>query len=117
MTYGKETAALNRVPRRTPACLGKTAREKFQALHDRARHYRSACLNVAGLLLTLIAIGDFESHFLAFSQGFETVHIDRGKMREEVLPATVRGDESETFCVIKPFHCTTCHVHNPKRVT
>ena len=47
--------------------------------------------------------------FWPFFQGFETVHVDGGEVCEQIVAAFVGGDETKTFCVVKPFDCTGCH--------
>jgi hypothetical protein len=64
-------------------------------------------LNVCGLK-TFGALGDVEGNFVTFGKGFETVALDGGEMYENVF-ATFLLNETETFCVVKPFNLTLCH--------
>jgi hypothetical protein len=57
-------------------------------------------------LLAFWTSGNFESYFLVFSQRFETRRIDSREMREQVFAAIIRGDETETFCVVEPLNST-----------
>lgn len=66
-------------------------------------------LDVAGLLLALVAGGDIKRHLLAFLQGFEAVHVDAREMGKQVFATAIRGDEAETFGVIEPLNSTSCH--------
>ena len=53
-------------------------------------------LNI-GSLLAFWALCDFELYFLTFFQGLEAVHLDRGKMCEQILTTVVRRNEAEAF--------------------
>ena len=66
-------------------------------------------LDIRGLL-ALRALHDVEGNLLAFLQGLEAIHVDRGEVREEIFAAIVRSNEAKTFCVIEPFDGTECHV-------
>jgi hypothetical protein len=60
-------------------------------------------------LLAFRAGGHVESDALVFSQRFEAIRVDRREMREQVFAAFVWRDETETFCVVKPFYNAICH--------
>ena len=60
-------------------------------------------------LFALRAGGNVKAHPLVFRERLETCRIDGREMREQVFRAIVRGDETETFCVIEPLHNTCCH--------
>jgi hypothetical protein len=62
-------------------------------------------------LQPLGALLHFELDLLAFLEGLEAAHLDRGVMREKVLTALSRGDEAEAFRVVEPLDGTSCHVH------
>lgn len=56
----------------------------------------------------LLAVDDVESYTLTLGEGFETFGYNCGMMDKNIL-AAVLLDETETFCIIKPFHCSLCH--------
>jgi hypothetical protein len=49
---------------------------------------------------------------LTFFEGLETVHVDCGEMREQVLAAVIWSDEAKTLGIIEPLNCTCCHKKN-----
>src|SRR6476646_10795421 len=55
------------------------------------------------------APGDGKFHRLAFRQAAKTAGLDRGEMHKHVSLATVTGNESKSFCVVKPLHNTLFH--------
>ena len=57
---------------------------------------------------TLLAVDDLKSHALTFAEGFETFGQDCRMMDKNIL-AAILLDKAETFCIIKPFHCSLCH--------
>lgn len=65
-------------------------------------------LNV-GSLLAFRALRDFERYFLTFFQGLEAVHLDCGKVGEQILTTVIRSDKAETFGIIEPLDGTCCH--------
>src|SRR5688572_26451352 len=71
---------------------------------------RSGGLDVARLLLALVARGDFERHLLAFLERLESRHVDGGEMGEEILAAAVRSNEAEALRVVEPLNSTGCHL-------
>ena len=62
-----------------------------------------------GSLLAFRALRDFELYFLTFFEGLETVHVDRGEVREQIFAAVIWSDEAKTFGIIEPLNCTCCH--------
>jgi hypothetical protein len=62
-----------------------------------------------GSLLAFRALRDFELNFLTFFEGLETVHVDCGEVRKQILAAVIWSDEAETFGIIEPLNCTSCH--------
>ena len=62
-----------------------------------------------GSLLAFRALRDFELNFLTFFEGLETVHVDCGEVREQVLAAVIWSDEAKAFGIIEPLNCTCCH--------
>ncbi len=65
-------------------------------------------------LLALRASRHIKSHTLIFLQGFETAALNRGEVREQIVAAIIRLNESETFSVVEPFYSTSCHRNLPK---
>ena len=64
-----------------------------------------------GSLLALRTLGHVEGHTLSFFQGLETVHVDRGEMREQIFTTVIRSDEAKTFSVVEPLDGTSCHMY------
>src|SRR4029078_7084066 len=60
---------------------------------------------------TLGALGHVERDPLRFREGLVAVHLDRAVVREQILPAVIRRDESEALRVVEPLNGTCCHVH------
>ena len=65
-------------------------------------------LNI-GSLLAFRALRDFELHFLTFFKGLEAVHLNCGKMREQIFAAVIRSDEAKAFGIVEPLDGTCCH--------
>jgi hypothetical protein len=65
-----------------------------------------------GSLLAFRALRDFELDFLTFFEGLETVHVDCGEVREQILAAVIWSDEAKTFGIIEPLNSTCCHKKN-----
>ncbi len=63
-----------------------------------------------GSLLSLGTLHDFEGNLLAFFQGLESAHVNRGEMRKQVFAPVIRSDETKAFSVVEPLNCTSCHV-------
>jgi hypothetical protein len=70
---------------------------------------RSGHLDVGGLL-ALGTLNDLKGDLLAFFERLEAVHVDGGKMREQVVAAIVRSDKTKTLCIVEPLNSTGCHV-------
>lgn len=62
-----------------------------------------------GSLLALRTLRDFELDLLTFFEGLEAIHLDCGKMREQILTPVIRRDESEPLRIVEPLHCACCH--------
>lgn len=62
-----------------------------------------------GSLLAFGALRDFELNFLTFFQGLEALHLDCGKVGEQIFTAVIRSDKSEAFGIVKPLDGTCCH--------
>jgi hypothetical protein len=90
----------------TPAKLyaGGAAFRAFYRLKNQSRR-----LDVGGLL-ALGALCHFKADLLAFFEGLEAVHVDCGKMREQIIAAIIGSDKTKTLRIVKPFNCTGCHV-------
>jgi len=65
-------------------------------------------LNI-GSLLAFRALRDFERNLLTFFESLEAVHLDCGKVGEQIFTAVIRSDESEAFRIVKPLDGTCCH--------
>jgi hypothetical protein len=78
-------------------------------LLSKARLFGSA--NVRSLL-TLRTGDGIEGNALTFLQALEALGLDRGKVSEEIVTTTIRGDETETLGVVEPLDGTICHVLN-----
>jgi hypothetical protein len=57
-------------------------------------------------LLTLLRL---ELHTLALREVAEALHLDLGLMHEEIIPAAVRRNETETFFGVEPLNCAYTH--------
>ena len=53
--------------------------------------------------------GELEGHPGALLEGFEALHGDGGKVRENVCAAAVGFDKAETLCIIEPFDSASRH--------
>ena len=83
---------------------------------------KAACAALSGLtgwrlenlhalgLKTLGSLGDAELNRLTFLQRAETARLDGGEMYEYIL-AGLTGDETKTFSVVEPLHCTLFHLY------
>src|SRR6185436_4192310 len=60
-------------------------------------------------LLALRAGGDFEADLLAFLEGLEALHVDRGEVREQIVAAVIRSDEAVALRVVEPLDGASCH--------
>lgn len=74
----------------------------------------SDSLDVRGLL-AFRTLGHIEGDFLAFFQGFEAAHRNRGEVSEQIFATIFRSDEAEALGVVKPLDGTVCH--NKKRLS
>jgi hypothetical protein len=66
-------------------------------------------LDIRGLF-SFRALGDFEGYFLTFFKGFEPIHLNGGKMCEQIFAAIIGCNETITFCIVEPLNSTCCHV-------
>jgi hypothetical protein len=62
-----------------------------------------------GSLLAFRALRDFELDLLTFFEGLEAVHLDCGKVGEQIFTAVIRSDKSEAFGIVEPLDGTCCH--------
>jgi hypothetical protein len=62
-----------------------------------------------GSLLAFWALRDFELNFLTFFEGLESVHVDCGKVSEQIFTTIIWSDKAETFRIVEPLNCTCCH--------
>lgn len=56
----------------------------------------------------LLALGNLELDPLAFLQAAEAVGLDRRVMNENVF-TVIPADETKTFGIVKPLHCSLFH--------
>ena len=70
----------------------------------------ASCARDVRCLLALGALRHVEGNLLALFEGLESTHGDRGEMSEKIFATIVRSNEAETFGVIEPLHCTSCHI-------
>jgi hypothetical protein len=63
-----------------------------------------------GSLPALGTLRYLKADFLPFLEGFETVYVNRGEVREQVISPIVGSDKTKAFFVVEPFNCTCCHV-------
>ena len=61
-------------------------------------------------LLAFRALYYVKGNLLAFLECLEAVHVDCGKVRKQIFAAIIWSDKTKTFCIVKPFYCTNCHV-------
>src|SRR5881275_792277 len=77
----------------------------------RIRVPSARCHDVRGLG-TLGPLDDLELHTLAFGEGLEAVHRDRGEVDEDVVPSFAL-DEAVALLVRKPLDGALLHVRPP----
>src|SRR3989338_821151 len=70
-------------------------------------------LNLGGLNVrrcrTFRSLLQVKCYLLTFGQALEAAALNGGMMHEDILAAVARGDETKTFSVVKPLHCSCCH--------
>ena len=54
---------------------------------------------------------NFKGHMLALGEGLEACSADGGMMNEHVR-SVISLNETETFPVVEPLHCSLCHSAN-----
>lgn len=59
-----------------------------------------------GCLLALGPSGYIKRNLLVFPEGFEPLPLDGREVREQILTASIRGDETKTLCFVKPLNST-----------
>lgn len=72
------------------------------------RNRFSGILNV-GCLFPFWTVCHIEFHFLAFFESLEAIHLDCGKVSEQIFTTIVRCNETEAFGVVEPLNSTCCH--------
>src|SRR5688500_17861168 len=87
-------------------------RAGFYFKYSGMRRVGSGGLNIR-CLFAFGTLGHFERDLLSFLESLETSHLNRGKMREQIFTAVVRGNKPIPFCVIEPFHSSCCHIAVP----
>jgi hypothetical protein len=106
-------------PRRPRRAAGRRRKRKkagrCPALRSCAAETRRASDRLdVGRLLALRAAGHLEGDLLAFLERAETLTLDRGEMREEVLAAVVGLDEAESLRIVEPLDRTGSHDSCPR---
>jgi hypothetical protein len=61
---------------------------------------------------TFLPLLDLELNALVLLKRAKAAPLDLGKVDEEVLPAVVRGDETEALFAVEPFHSSLRHLLN-----
>ena len=79
-----------------------------RGFYEQKSNQRLGSLNI-GSLLAFWALRDFELNFLTFFEGLESVHVDCGKVSEQIFTAIIRSDKAEAFRIVEPLDCTCCH--------
>lgn len=74
----------------------------------RHSEWRSGRLNIRRLF-AFWALCDFELYFLAFFQGLEAVHLNRGKVCEQIFAAIIRCNKTKAFGIVEPLDSACCH--------
>ncbi len=62
---------------------------------------------------SLTALSVFDNpklHLVTFSKGLKPLGLNNAMVNKYVFTAIVRGYETETLAVVKPFYCTCKHV-------
>jgi hypothetical protein len=96
-------------------CSFETAQEGLHCIRRQAaRRMKSVETGLArnldvGGLLALGALHYLKGNLLAFLKGLEAIHVDGGKMCEQIPGSVIGRDETETFCIVEPFDYTSCH--------
>jgi hypothetical protein len=72
---------------------------------------RSASVLDIGCLLAFLALNYIERNLFPFFQGLEAVHVNVGKVREQIFAAIVGCNETKAFGVIEPLDRTSCHIY------
>ena len=67
--------------------------------------------------LPLRAFFRFKLNALPFAQTFEAGALYRRMMHKHIFTAILRGNETESFCIVKPFYCTSTHKHSATQKT
>jgi hypothetical protein len=50
---------------------------------------------------------------LTFLKALKAIHLNRGKVREQILTTVVGCNKTKTLSVVKPLNCTNRHFVNP----
>jgi hypothetical protein len=62
-----------------------------------------------GGLFTLGSGSHIKRNLLIFPEGLEPLPLNGREMREQILAAVLRGDETKTLCFVKPLNSTSRH--------
>src|SRR5258706_11558527 len=85
------------------AAAGMTAKKSAAGMTSNGANTRSR--------RTLLALRRLELDRLAFLQRLVAVHLDLTVVREEVLAAILRRDESKTLRIVEPLDSAFAHFH------
>src|ERR1700722_12730582 len=61
-------------------------------------------------LQALGALLDLELHLLSLAHRAKARRLNDGLVAENILAPTILSDESKALRIVKPLHCTSCHV-------
>jgi hypothetical protein len=62
-----------------------------------------------GSLLAFGTLYYLKGNLLAFLEGLETIHVDGGKVREQIPASVIGRDKTKTLSIVEPFDYTSCH--------
>ena len=92
-----------------PAASADGGRGESCVKARRSREERSLGLADVGRLGPFFSLGGFEFDGVALVEGFVAAALDVAVVNEDVRATVVRGDESESLGLIKPFYYTLHH--------
>ncbi len=56
------------------------------------------------------SINDIKGNSCTFIQRFKTISLDCAVVNKDIV-STVLCDKTESFCIVKPFNCSFCHLY------
>lgn len=63
--------------------------------------------------LTLRPLNNLKIYPTTLFQGFEAIHLDRGKVREHIFTSILGFNEPESFGIVEPLDRACCHAASP----